>query len=59
MANKNITGRPGLFRRHGERIRAGLRSDPEGLGRSHIVVKSIEDIESSQLVGISLESAEI
>ena len=46
-----------MFPRLGEHIRAGLRSDPDGLGRSHVVVKGIEDIDTSQLVAIFLEDS--
>jgi hypothetical protein len=46
-----------LFPRHGEHIRAGPAKHPDGLGRSHVVVKSIEDIDTSQLVAISLEDS--
>src|SRR5262245_1724750 len=52
LANQNVPGHSGLFRRHGERIRAGLRGHPEGLGRSYVVVKDIEDVDSSQIVAV-------
>ncbi len=57
LANENVAGRPGLFRRHGEHVGAGLHGNTEGLGRSHVVVKGIEDIDARQFVAVTLDDS--
>jgi len=37
-----------LFRRHVEHVGAGLRTDVEGLGRSHKMAVGIDDIDAKR-----------
>jgi hypothetical protein len=46
-----------VLRRHGERIRAGLRIHTEGLRRSYVVVERVEHVASSQLVAVPFEDS--
>lgn len=55
MADENIAGGSAVFRRHGEQIGACLRSDPEGLRRSHEMFEGIDDIHAYQFVAVTLE----
>jgi len=55
LADENIAGRSGLLLRDGQHVGAGLRSDPEGLGRSHEVTVGIDDVHASQFVAVPLE----
>jgi len=46
-----------VFRRNGQHVGAGLRSDPEGLRRSHEVIVGIDDIHAGQLVSVPFEDS--
>jgi len=48
---------PGCFLAMASTFARACEADPDGLGRSHVVVKGIEDIDTSQLVAISLEDS--
>jgi hypothetical protein len=55
--NQNVAGHARVLRRHGERIRAGLRIHPEGLRRSYVAVEGVENIDATQLVAVPFEDS--
>ena len=57
LADENIAGRSGLFRRDGQHVGAGLGGDPEGLGRNHEVMVGIDNIHAGQFVSVSFEDS--